>query len=324
MTRTLDGLTKFLDHTVKNMRAVWAWPLHRRISTYCMRGADLLWCTVAILALSAPCLCLAAADVDLKPIPERSALWGRLGAVGVVMIGDQRRGRSLGTGFLVSSCHVLTARHVLAAELDTGHAALQVRFIPTMGSVAVELDDRAVLGKVVAAGPSPISGEFSRRMNLRNAAQDWALIELDHPIGYIEPYKILYPGATLTPGIRVSAVGYAASSRILSVNVHERCTVRPDFRGGGRSANILIADCAVRSGMSGGPLLIESSLQPIAVGIIVERVEVGDKVATVAVATQSLAERIGSIMRSSQVCAVGQPFAFPPAYIGSTAIPATK
>ncbi len=51
--------------------------------------------------------------------------------------------------------------------------------------------------------------------------------------------------------------------------------------------------------------------QLVALGIVSQRIEVGSKVAVFAVSARSFDEKIGSAMRSSQVCAVGQPFALP-------------
>lgn len=282
------------------------------------------WRVLALLTFTATRVCLAAADVDLKPIPNQSHLADRLGAVGIVIIGESERIRAMGTGFLVSACHVLTANHVLAQAEGKVRAGMPVRFVPTMGNVAVALAERAVWGKVVATGVNFMPEGSSGQFDLRHAAQDWALIELDRPLKNIEPFKMLYPGAALAPDALISAVGYTPNPRMLSVSIHDDCRIRPDFHGTGWPAAILIADCAVRSGMSGGPLLVDSGAQLIAVGIVVERVEVGEKVAAVAVSTQSFAGKVAPVMRSSDVCAIGQPYALPPDRNARSAAPSGK
>jgi len=273
------------------------------------------WRALALLLILAARICHAAEDADLKPIPERSPLSGRIGAVGVVILGEPERMRSIGTGFLVTTCHVLTARHVLALDGERVRIGTQVRFVPTLGSVAVALARRAVFGEVVAAGASIVPAEAAQKGGYR-ANQDWALIELEHPIANIEPLKILYPGASLAPGVRMSAVGYSASAHMLSINVDEHCALRRNFHGRVAFPGVLFADCAVRSGMSGGPLLIDTGTQLIAAAIIVERVEIGEEVTAVGVSAQAFADKIGTVMRASQVCAAGQPFAFSSAYRG--------
>ena len=244
-------------------------------------------------------------------MPDRSPLAGRLGAVGIVTVGEPARIRSMGTGFMVSPCHVLAAGHVLAQQEGRVREGMAAQFVPTMGNTAIALTDRAVRGRVVAAGDNFQAVSSVIKSDLRNAANDWALIELDRPILNIEPFKILHPGPALAPDTLLSAVGYTANRQMLFINVHENCAVRKDFHANYRFPDVLIADCAVRSGMSGGPLLMDAGTHLIVAGIIVERIEVGAKVVAVAVSTHSFADRIATVMRSSEICAVGQPFALP-------------
>jgi hypothetical protein len=63
--------------------------------------------------------------------------------------------------------------------------------------------------------------------------------------------------------------------------------------------------------MSGGPLLLEGDDQPVAAGVIVKRVEFGQKVMTVAVGTRVFADAILAAMQDSEVCAAGSPFVWP-------------
>jgi len=59
-------------------------------------------------------------------------------------------------------------------------------------------------------------------------------------------------------------------------------------------------------------LLLEGNDQALVAGIVVERVEIGRKVMTVAVPSAIFAESVVTAMRESEVCAVGSPFALPP------------
>jgi len=265
----------------------------------------------ALLALWASPFCYGAGDSDLRPIPEQSPLSGRLGALGVVMLGEPGHVHATGTGFLVSSCHVLTAGHVIGSQGSKSAVGTQVRFAPIKGTVAVALDDRSVRGAVVAAGESATMPGAPVQAALRNTMEDWALIELDRPISDIDPFKILYRGAQLSASIPVSVVGYTLGSYLFSVYAHENCRIRGDLSGADLSYRALVADCAVREGMSGGPMLVDLHGQLVALGIVSQRVEVGSKVAVLAVSARSFGEKIASAMRSSQVCAVGQPFALP-------------
>jgi hypothetical protein len=64
--------------------------------------------------------------------------------------------------------------------------------------------------------------------------------------------------------------------------------------------------------MSGGPLLVDGNGDLVAAGIVVERFEVGQKVLGVAIPIKAFAETIEAQMRSSDICAVGSPFALSP------------
>ena len=88
---------------------------------------------------------------------------------------------------------------------------MAAQFVPTMGNTAIALTDRAVRGRVVAAGDNFQAVGSVIKSDLRNAANDWALIELDRPILNIEPFKILHPGPALAPDTLLSAVGYTAN-----------------------------------------------------------------------------------------------------------------
>jgi hypothetical protein len=278
----------------------------------------------ALTAISAVNLCIAAGDSDLTPIPNRSALAGRFGAVGIVTAGAPGQIRSMGTGFMVSSCHVLAAGHVIAQAEGRIREGMTTQFVPAMGNVAVSLSDRAVRGTVVAAGKTFAPDDSAKMFDMQNAAHDWALIELERPIRNIEPFKLLHPGSALAPDTLLSAAGYTTNRQVVFLSVHENCRIRKDFDANHGHPGILIADCAVRSGMSGGPLLIDAGTQLIVAGIIVERIEVGSKVMAVAVSTRSFAGKIATVMRSSEICAAGQPFAVPATAYGRQDMPAEK
>lgn len=278
-----------------------------------IRAHRLLRLLLAMLALAAG-LCRAAADADLKPVPDESPLYGRLGAMGLVLVGEPQRWRSLGSGFLISACHVLTAGHVLTREGETPRRGTSVRFVPGLGNGAGALGERALRGDVVAAGADFVSKGASSEFDLENATRDWALIELEQPVADVQPFKMLHPATPLAAGTPLAVAGYALDPHRLFLNIHENCGVRPGFHGTDWLPGVLIVDCAVRTGMSGGPLLFEGGGQLVAVGIVVERVEVGErgeKIVAVVVSTRSFAERVAPVMQASRVCTVEQPFARP-------------
>jgi V8-like Glu-specific endopeptidase len=264
------------------------------------------------------CLCLhipsasAAADADLQPLAPGSALAGRLGAIGMVIVGEMERVRALGTGFLVTPCHVLTAAHVLARGDSPASLNMPVRFVPSSGERAFALNRHQVYGRVVAIDAGYRAGASGSMTDPSQVGRDWALIELESPAPGVEPFKMLYPGAPLPPDAVLHALGYASSPAMTYLYAHEHCKLRASTHGPLFSGRMIIADCAVRPGMSGGPLLLESaSGQLITAGIVVERIEMGERILAAAVPIQAFAKQVTPILRASNTCAAGQPFAVP-------------
>jgi V8-like Glu-specific endopeptidase len=253
-----------------------------------------------------------AADIDLQPLASDSPLRGRLGAIGMVIVGDRDHIRAMGSGFLVTPCHVLTAGHVVARDTDPIVLGTEIRFVPSSGERAFVFRQNEIYGKVIAADERFVAHRYASGFEIDNVARDWALIELEQPLAGVEPFKLLYARASLPAETSLFVLGYAASRGMTYLYAHEHCPLRPGHHGAGKYEQLLIADCAVRPGMSGGPLLFEGhEHQLVAAGIVVERFQNGEKLLTVAVPSLSFADRIAPLLRASHVCAAGQPFALP-------------
>jgi V8-like Glu-specific endopeptidase len=261
-----------------------------------------------------PAAAQAASDAELQPLGRDSPLAGRLGAIGMVLVGEMERLRALGTGFLVTPCHLLTAAHVLARGDFPARVNMPVRFVPSSGERAFALNRDQVYGRVVALDDAYRAGSPGSMVDPANVARDWALIELERPVAGVEPFKMLYPGADLAPDAHLHAVGYASSPAMTYLYAHENCRLRESSRGHAFAGRMLIADCAVRPGMSGGPLLYEvAGGQLLTAGIVVERIQTGDRVLAVAIPVAAFSQHIAAAMRSSNVCPAGQPYAVPAA-----------
>ena len=270
-------------------------------------------CIVALLPLAIPVAGRAASDADLAPLAANSPLAGRLGAVGMILAGSAERPRALGTGFLVTPCHVLTAAHVLARSGFPVETGMPARFVPSSGERAFALGRHAVEGRVVVAGTGFVAGGASATRDPAQVAGDWALLELEAPLAGVDPIHLLYPGASVGIDTPVSAIGYAASASMTYLYAHENCRRREDAHSGRFASQMLLADCAVRPGMSGGPLLLEGSDRSlIAAGVLAERIQMGQRVLAVAVPVPAFAATIAPLIRQSQRCAAGAPFAVPP------------
>lgn len=264
---------------------------------------------LAALALLPGCSARAALDSELQPLAAESTLTGKLGAVGMVVSGEPGSAISMATGFLISACHVLTAGHVLARTGKSARIGMPVKYLPKGESGRASVP--AVWGRVVAADPDFVMSEGPPGFDLRAIAQDWGLVELDRPLAGVEPIKLLPAGSRVARNALFSIVGYPLGSRQIGLYADEHCRNWSGHHGAASLANVIFADCAVRQGMSGGPLLLDDSATPLAAGIVVKRVVISQKVMTVAVPSHVFAEKVMAAMRDSEVCAAGSPFALP-------------
>ncbi|MBS1144309.1 MAG: serine protease [Proteobacteria bacterium] len=269
------------------------------------------WALIALLGMSLAQAAPAAQDDDLKLVEAGSALAGRLAAVGRVYSG-YGPSLSMASGFLVSACHVLTAGHVLAKNGESVRLGSEVRFVPgsNQGRSVLPL---ALNGRVVAASQEFIMQPAPTGFSQERIPNDWALIELDQPVTGIEPIRLLYPEAEPAPGTAYAVVGYPLGQRQQGLFAQEHCRNASRPHGGNALQGILVTDCAVRQGMSGGPILIDDSRQPIAAGIVAERLTIGEKVLTIGVPVAAFAEKIDIAMRESDICAIGSPYVWPTA-----------
>ena len=262
------------------------------------------------------CLCLAltpvvtaAQDGDLKKVGNETRLASRLAGVGQVFSGTGAS-LSMATGFLISSCHVLTAGHALAKVGEHVRLGAEIRFFMGDGrerSATVG----PVRGTVVAASQNFTMQANPEGFDQERIPNDWALIELDRTIPEIEPFKLLYQGAPNAVEMAYTVAGYPFGQRGQGLYAQEHCAKWASPHGGVELKDILIADCAVRAGMSGGPILLDDGNQLIAVGIMVERFTIGQKIMTIGVPVSAFSEQISEVMRDSEVCAVGSPYVWP-------------
>lgn len=268
------------------------------------------WCAYGLLAL---CLLamrvgLGAQDSDLAIVEPGTPLAARLEAVGRVVQG-QGATLSLASGFLVSACHVLTAAHVLAKPGEAVRPNTAIRFYPLRVQRGAWAEP--VYGRVVAASPDFIMQAEPIGFDAGRTSNDWALIELERPIPDIEPIKLLYPTVPLAADAPLMVGGYTIEQRLPGLFAQSQCRRWVHEPGASAPHDYLIADCAVQSGMSGGPVLLAGESAAVAAGIVSERFTIGSKIMTIAVPISAFGERIIEVMRESDVCAVGAPFVRP-------------
>jgi len=264
---------------------------------------------IGCLCLGLATVVLAAQDDDLKRVGSNTWLAGRLAGVGRVFSGAGAS-ISIATGFLVSSCHVLTAGHLLARGGEHVQLGAEVRFFVGNGRER-KAADWPVRGRVVAASRNFTMPVDPVGFDQKLIPNDWALIELEHTITEIEPIRLMYQWAPNSMENTYTVAGYTQGLLGLRLYAQEHCAGMRSPHGGIELKDILIADCAVRAGMSGGPMLLDDGKRLVAAGMVVKRFTVGEKIMAVGVPVSAFAEQINEVMRASEVCSVGQLFVWP-------------
>jgi len=190
--------------------------------------------------------------------PDRS-----LAAVGVIVTGapvpasdDGRMIRTRGSAFLVSPCYILTNYHAVFGLAYDG---------PEQGreyaaEFLVGADPAFPFRWVVNATPVRW-GEFNRRKE-----HDWALLKLDACVGGQADIGWLdlapEPGPDML-GAAVSLAGYPADKSERTLWVEPNCHIEAMQA----DTEKVLHGCSVRSGASGGPLLVQRPSGPAAVAI---------------------------------------------------------
>ena len=192
------------------------------------------------------------------PVTSRRYPWSAIGRVDWV----DSRGQTTGscTGTLIGIDLVLTNAHCIIEEASDRPTTQTVLFRPNLVRGRTEAQAQVI---DVAYGDSPYTGE---------AADDWALLKLDQPLG--EDYGYLgwrtldlADQAVLDQlAGKISIVGYAGDfpteSMIVfgepgeTAGLSDGCSlllIVPD----GTFANTLIHDCDTNPGASGGPILAQ-------------------------------------------------------------------
>jgi V8-like Glu-specific endopeptidase len=164
-----------------------------------------------------------------------------------------RTGRTRGTGFLVSPCHVLTNYHAvygLDPEGARSDRAYRVNFVVGDGPL-----QRTVSGSPVFAG------RFNNRVE-----HDWALVKLDECIG-AEPEFGWMELRAQTPesmaGLQVALAAFPADRPRDRLWLQPSCQVHAMQPG----SNKVLHDCAVVVGASGGPIIDPYQRTPQVVAI---------------------------------------------------------
>lgn len=219
-----------------------------------------VFAAIACLFLLIP---LAAAKVDDDRISAPRAPGSPMGAIGMVLRLDQS-GTALGTGFLVSPCHVLTAAHVIAGP--NGISADQVMlFYAGSGELGPEYKEAQSFGALSPARPLVWgeaqdfdSGSTADRREAWHKAgwDDWALLKLDRCLGdegygYLKLLPISTEEFARAGGARpATSAGLPADHDNDALTIDPACTMLGQVDSTGWQH-----DCTTMPGNSGGPIM---------------------------------------------------------------------
>ena len=188
-----------------------------------------------------------------------------MGAIGMVLhLGAN--GAALGTGFLVSPCHVLTAAHVVA-EPEGINADQVVLFFAGSGELGPEYKEARSFAALSPARPV-VWGESHdfdsgstadrRAAWLKAGWDDWALLKLDRCLGdegfgYLKLKPVSTSTLTQDGGaLATISVGLPADHDNDKLTVDPKCTLLGQIDSTGWQH-----DCTTLPGNSGGPILAE-------------------------------------------------------------------
>lgn len=215
-------------------------------------AAPLLAVAMAMAAPSSPAGAGTALVIDAREFP--------FSAIGQLIIG----GRGRCTATLVAPRHALTAAHCLYnTNTQAFWKPFEVRFLPAYQREDYRLNSRAV--RFI----TPEHYRFTQRPRPQDGAADWALIELEKPLGEITGYlgtEILKPallreakkrGALFLTAGYGKRLGQVQSLRIgCRVLGFLKAADTDGAKGSETIRDAIIHDCESTGGESGGPLLL--------------------------------------------------------------------
>lgn len=226
-----------------------------------LRGALL---AALALGLLAGCAARPPAPTPVTPpAPPPALSW--TAAVGQLQVGE---GGEPCTAILVAPAQIVTAAHCLYQ--DARQVSVQsLVFLPNMGAEPSLGQHRARF--IRALGGTVHNGEVGPK----TIAGDWALIDVDPPVQGVAPVPVLVLepreiSARIAAGAVFYTAGYGTGWK-KALKPHHKCgpVDKPSYSTA-IYPGLLVTDCIIRVGDSGGPIaLLDASGRPSLIGILV-------------------------------------------------------
>jgi hypothetical protein len=212
---------------------------------------------------------------DPSPALDAKKLRGKLRATQRMICEDQAATANI----VNASDTVVTVAHLLVRPDGSRRDIRNCVFIVDRDGKAIRYAVRAETLKI-----GNFRGADQRTFGLLDIVNDWMVVQLARPVRGIRPYGIatipdgaFYPEKIITT---VTALSDNWPSKREATRLAERCRLQNQLGGGNERHAVMIMDCDVGYGSSGGAVLVGLSTdRPRLLGLLTDFKEEGDCVA---------------------------------------------